>query len=642
MPLRRPCPLPCSSGFPWHDRGEVVGVRSGDGGSRCAMTVVVGRGATGASAGRSTCGWSSSSDPRRPWARPWSWRPRRRWPPPRSRYPDFAEAVRSTRRGSPEPDPVTASRCLRNGAPVPNTANPGTADALGSLIIRNLTPGPGTPGTTRRPGSQRRRSPSWRPAPTRRMTRPSTPTRLFTRVSTTSPCETGSSWRRRSATPTAGPAARPHPVPTVIEYSGYTVAAPTDPIPSLLAKALGTTCHGCGDPNLLPDSATDVGAVVARVSGFATVSLQMRGTGCSGGAFRSLRLPVRLRRLRRRSRSWPTRTGWPITRSAWWASATRDCPSSLRPGPTHPGSPPSPHEPDRRPVLNGVPRRHLQRRLRGRVDRAADRRRQARGHLARRAPRATVDHTAVRRRAAVDLLRDRRRAGRQPRHLVDLPGQPGTPRAVREPVELAGPKLVAPHGGAGRDPSLFDRRSMRQWATRITVPVFISGAMEDEQTGPQWPVLLSAFPATTPVYANLVNGDHIDSTDPQIISRWLEFLDIYVADRVPTAAQCAHPHGSRRFHQLRLRHVGAGSAAGHAFHDGDDGDPGTSRVRGSIHGSKSSSTTGPARSAPVTRSRRTQPALRSGHRRAPSRRTTFGTGRRPRARRLRSVRAPRR
>ena len=35
----------------------------------------------------------------------------------------------------------------------------------------------------------------------------------------------------------------------------------------------------------MPDSATDVGAVVARVAGFATVSLQMRGTGCSGGAF---------------------------------------------------------------------------------------------------------------------------------------------------------------------------------------------------------------------------------------------------------------------------------------------------------------------------------------------------------------------
>ena len=53
----------------------------------------------------------------------------------------------------------------------------------------------------------------------------------------------------------------------------------------LLAAAEHHPCTGCGDPNLLPDSATDVGAVVARVSGFATVSLQMRGTGCSGGAY---------------------------------------------------------------------------------------------------------------------------------------------------------------------------------------------------------------------------------------------------------------------------------------------------------------------------------------------------------------------
>jgi hypothetical protein len=58
--------------------------------------------------------------------------------------------------------------------------------------------------------------------------------------------------------------------------------------------------------------------------------------------------------------------------------------------------------------------------------------------------------------------------------------------------------------------------------------------MQDEQTGPQWPALLSALPKSTPVFADMVNGGHIDSTDPQIISRWLEFLDLYVADRVPT------------------------------------------------------------------------------------------------------------
>jgi hypothetical protein len=99
---------------------------------------------------------------------------------------------------------------------------------------------------------------------------------------------------------------------------------------------------------------------------------------------------------------------------------------------------------------------------------------------------------------------------------------------------LVGPQMVAPGTGPGRAPALFDRRSMSAWASKITVPVFISGALQDEQTGPQWPALLSALPKTTPVFANLVNGGHIDSTDPQIVSRWLEFLDLYVADKVPT------------------------------------------------------------------------------------------------------------
>ena len=34
----------------------------------------------------------------------------------------------------------------------------------------------------------------------------------------------------------------------------------------------------------------------------------------------------------------------------------------------------------------------------------------------------------------------------------------------------------------------------------------------------------------------MMNGTHTDSLGPDTISRWLEFLDLYVADRVPTAS----------------------------------------------------------------------------------------------------------
>ena len=107
---------------------------------------------------------------------------------------------------------------------------------------------------------------------------------------------------------------------------------------------------------------------------------------------------------------------------------------------------------------------------------------------------------------------------------------------------------------------------MVDWASHVTVPVFLSGALEDEQTGPQWPALINAIPKTTPVFANMVNGGHIDSTDPQTISRWLEFLDLYVADKVPTqpnSLDAAHP---RQVRLLRLVGHRTGTAARAALH----------------------------------------------------------------------------
>ena len=75
------------------------------------------------------------------------------------------------------------------------------------------------------------------------------------------------------------------------------------------------------------------------------------------------------------------------------------------------------------------------------------------------------------------------------------------------------------------------------------------------------------FPKTTPVFANMVNGGHIDSTDPQIISRWLEFLDIYVADKVPTAPNCRRrAWSSTSSPASRVGTIGPGPAARHPVH----------------------------------------------------------------------------
>ena len=131
---------------------------------------------------------------------------------------------------------------------------------------------------------------------------------------------------------------------------------------------------------------------------------------------------------------------------------------------------------------------------------------------------------------------------------------------------LVGPQLVAPGTGPGRESSLFDRRSMSQWATHINVPVYMSGALQDEQTGPQGAALLDALPTSTPVYGNLVNGGHIDSADPQMMSRWLEFLDIYVAKKVPADPGPTGRPDPRQFRQLCLRYYRPGAPSPIPFH----------------------------------------------------------------------------
>ncbi len=425
---------------------------------------------------------------------------------------------------------------LQNGDPVDVAGNPGTADSLGSLIIRDLTPGAGY---------------AWDDTTSDQTTStfavlapgadPPTDSALYT----DQPMHQGLNYItmrdgiQLAATvryPYGGTCSATAPCPTVIEYSGYDTAGPTDPIPSLLSEATGTPCTGCGDTDLLPDSATDVGAVLARVSGFATVSLQMRGTGCSGGAYDLFGYPT----------DYDAYDAIEIVAHQDWVANHKVgmvgiSYSGLSQLPAAGTDPPdlaaiAPMSPTDDLFSTGYPGGIYNDGFAAswtddRIDDAMPAATLVDGSLAPLAstPVANVGQPWVYYEIDAELAAS---GGASSTCLANqaLHGQSDSLES------LIGPQLVAPGTGAGRDPSLFDERSMDAWASKITVPVFIAGAMQDEETGPQWPALLSALPATTPVYANLVNGNHIDSTDPQIISRWLEFLDIYVADKVPTPA----------------------------------------------------------------------------------------------------------
>jgi predicted acyl esterase len=71
------------------------------------------------------------------------------------------------------------------------------------------------------------------------------------------------------------------------------------------------------------------------------------------------------------------------------------------------------------------------------------------------------------------------------------------------------------------------------FVNRIEAPVFLAGAWQDEQTGAHFADMLDDFAPGVPVKFTLMNGVHADSLGPAVVARWAEFLDFYVARRIP-------------------------------------------------------------------------------------------------------------
>ena len=72
------------------------------------------------------------------------------------------------------------------------------------------------------------------------------------------------------------------------------------------------------------------------------------------------------------------------------------------------------------------------------------------------------------------------------------------------------------------------------FAKDINVPVFLTGAFQDEQTGGRFGHLWDAFENAPVVRFTLWNGAHADGYAPMNLSEWKAFLDLYVADQLPT------------------------------------------------------------------------------------------------------------
>lgn len=82
-------------------------------------------------------------------------------------------------------------------------------------------------------------------------------------------------------------------------------------------------------------------------------------------------------------------------------------------------------------------------------------------------------------------------------------------------------------------PKIADPVSPITFVHKIRVPVFLACQFTDEQTGGHCPDLVPQFTGTSRKWFTFTNGVHTDSLDPATFNRWYDFLKLYVAREAP-------------------------------------------------------------------------------------------------------------
>ncbi len=92
-----------------------------------------------------------------------------------------------------------------------------------------------------------------------------------------------------------------------------------------------------------------------------------------------------------------------------------------------------------------------------------------------------------------------------------------------------------------------DDRDLTQLAAQIEAPVFLGGGFQDEQTGAQFGAMLDRFTRSPSSRFLLYNGRHPDGYTPDAVSRWFEFLEFHVAQRIPRLHPALRIAGAEEF-----------------------------------------------------------------------------------------------
>lgn len=291
------------------------------------------------------------------------------------------------------------------------------------------------------------------------------------------------------------------PFPTVVEYSGYPTAPPHDLLASVVASLSGTATT----PDVLaPASSTAVGAVIAPLLDFAVVSVQMRGSGCSGGAFDLFDLPTTYDGYD--AIETVAAQPWVKGRKVGMVGISFSGITQLFTAGTRPP------------------------------------------HLAAITPMSVTDDTY----SATGYPGGIRNSGFARSWITDrmedaepapAGGQAWARKLVRDGdrrcranqrLRLQTQDAVALMERTGyRDPALFAQRAGSAWMSKIQAPTFLVGQYQDEQTGGHFATSLGRLSRNRKVWISLQNGVHVDSLGPDTLTRWVEFLKLYVADEVP-------------------------------------------------------------------------------------------------------------
>jgi hypothetical protein len=274
----------------------------------------------------------------------------------------------------------------------------------------------------------------------------------------------------------------PGPYPTLVEYSGYGYARP-----------------GSGESSI---------AQIANLLGFAVVDVNMRGTGCSGGAFDYFEPLQGLDGYD--VVETVARQPWVLHHRVGMMGVSYGGISQLFVAATNP------------PSLAGI------------------------------TPLSVIDNTATTLYPggilntgfalswAKDRVHDARPAsatGGQAWALERIRGGDATCKANQALHDQAVDLLKKTRDNRYYVPSVADPLSPVTFVHKIKAPVFLACQWTDEQTGGHCPTLASRFTGTKRKWFTFTYGTHIDSLDPATFTRWYDFLQLYVARRAPALPQ---------------------------------------------------------------------------------------------------------